>query len=130
MVQLATVAYALILVAALALFAVGLRKVLATQRTAPKAAEPATDSRLIARKVKRDGEVVGETVRVQGDEVVLHGKQGFLVVPKAALHEEGEDLRAEGVDWVEAERRGIQWRDEHEDAMQFDAQGMPVLEKR
>ena len=127
-----TYAFAGLLLLALIVLLVSARKVLASPlRGARKATEPGPDSRLIARKVRDEtGMLRGETVRVQGEDVVLHAATGFLVVPKASLREHGEELRAEGVDWTDAERRGIQWRDEHEDTMHVDDKGMPIVEKR
>ena len=73
---------------------------------------------------------MGETVRVQGEDAVVKGPGGFLVVPKAALREDGERLRAEGVDWAHAKERGEAWRREHEDVLRFDEHGMPIVGPR
>jgi hypothetical protein len=140
MVETLTLLFAAVTLACVAIFGLALRKVLAAPRAAtpgsPEAGPsvPGTEAdlgtKLVAREVLDDeGKRVGETVRVQGDDVVLKGPEGFYVVPRTELKEEGERLRAHGVDWVLARNRGEIWRREHEDVMKVDDKGMPVLER-
>lgn len=104
---------ALFLVSA-AVFAVSMRRLLAT----PKASAPPLDPDLqfVARPVLNEqGERVGESVRVEGDDVVVKQGAVFLVLPKASLKDEGPHLRAASIDWTDAAKRGEAWRARQED---------------
>lgn len=129
MVETATLLFGALLVACAAVVLVMGRRVLAAPKPseAPREADPG--SALVAREVlDEQGQRVGETVRVEGDEVVLKREGGFAMVPRAALRDDGNRLRAEGVDWVAAAVKGEAWRRRHEDTMEYDDKGMPVRE--
>jgi hypothetical protein len=123
-----TLAFGALLLVCLVAVVVLLRRV----RAAPKpqasvGPPPDTDSKLVAREVRDEGgRRVGETVRVEGDEVVVKQEGAFLMVAKANLHEDADKLRAEGVDWDAARAKGEAWRQRQEDVMRYDEKGLPI----
>lgn len=129
MVETTTLAFAALLVVCAAVVLATGRKVLAARKPpeAPREADPG--SALVAREVlDEQGQRMGETVRVEGDEVVLKRETGFAVVPRAALREDGARLRVGDVDWSAAMEKGEAWRRRQDDTMRYDDKGMPVLE--
>lgn len=130
MVAVSTLLFGLLFLVCAVVIGASLRKVLAMSKPLERSVASEGGQELVARKVRDpEGKDVGETVRVEGEEVVLKHEGTFLVVPKAALREDGERLRAEGVDWAEAKAKGEAWRTRQEDVMRSDAQGMPILER-
>lgn len=133
MVEALVLGFAAVFLVSAAVFVVSLRKLAAAAQRREAGAAPGQapdpDSRLVARQVlDEQGNPAGETLRVEGQQVVLKRGGEFLVVPRAALREDGEKLRAEGVDWEQARRDGEAWRSRQEDAMAYDETGLPVAE--
>lgn len=135
MVDALTLGFGALLLLALAVVAWAGKGVLAAPRKAAAAAEapgpgPSRDQALIARQVvDEQGQRLGETVRVEGDDVIVARGGSFLLVPRASLEEQGEKLKAVAINLAEAEARGEAWRKQQEDVMAYDDQGMPLPER-
>ena len=132
MVDAVTLGFALLLLVALGLVAVSGRKVLANPR-APSAPPPSNDGdqHLVAREVvDEQGQRLGETVRIEGGDVVVKAEGSFLVLPKTALQAAGEKLRVLEFNRAQAEAQGEAWRKRQEDVMRYDAQGLPLPDER
>jgi hypothetical protein len=134
MVDALTLGFGALLLLALALIAYAGKQVLAAPRKATAAEGqgpgPSREQALIARQVvDEQGNRLGETVRVEGDDVVVSRGGAFLVLPRASLEEHGEKLRAVELNLAEAEARGEAWRKKQEDVMAYDDKGMPLPER-
>ncbi len=71
--------------------------------------EHSVDPRL-SRFAVHEGEVVGETVAVEGDRLILKQAGVFKSVPAAIAVLEGDDVQLRGeVDWAKAEADGAGW---------------------
>lgn len=67
-------------------------------------------SPLLSRFAVHRGDVVGETVAVQGDRLILKQAGVFKSVPVAAASLDGEEVRIQGdIDWKAAEKDGTAW---------------------
>lgn len=117
MVEPLAVGFALLFLASVAVFAVAMRRIVAAPRPAD-APRPDPHLKLVARVVvDEQGQRVGETVRAEGDDMILKQGATFLAVPRSVLREDGERLRAEGVDWALAKEKGEAWRARQENAI-------------
>ena len=76
------------------------------------------------------GEQVGETVAITDEAIVLK-REGtfFLVGLDAILEKDGVLLADANIDWDAAEEAGEAWRAASEDAIEYDEDGMPVLDR-
>jgi len=91
------------------------------------ATAPPIEEDLLARYVRdEEGNLVGETLQVRGDEVVLKQGARFFVVPRGAVSVKGPDLLASDVDWEEAEAAGEAWLEKRRDVLRYDDDGLPV----
>lgn len=131
MVDALTLGFGALLVLCSALVVLAGRRVLAAPKAPAAPAAPDPGSGLVAREVRDAAKaLVGETVRVEGGDVVVKKEGGgFLAVPRASLEEDGERLRLGDVDMAEAAAKGEAWRKRQEDVMRFDEKGMPILER-
>jgi len=73
-----------------------------------------TDPRdeLLSLFIKSDsGEVIGESIGVEGEMLVVKSGERFYLLPLSAVKkEEGELLLVGQVDWERAQREGESWR--------------------
>jgi len=117
MVSTLALAFVAVFLLSAAVFARSLKRALASPRpTGPSAADP--DHALVARPiVDEQGQPAGETVRVEGAEVVFKKDGKFYVVSKYHLTDYGTSLFIDSIDWAEAERRGEAWRAAQEDRL-------------
>lgn len=77
------------------------------------------------------GETVGETLSIDDEHVVLKKDGRFFVVsPEHVLAKDGMLIADANIDWDEAGRAGDAWRETSEDRIEYDAEGMPVLDKK
>ena len=75
------------------------------------AEEPSVDARL-SRFVVHEGNVVGETVAVEGDQLVLKQAGAYKLVPAAQTELAGDELQLRGdIDWKAAEAAGAAWHE-------------------
>lgn len=71
----------------------------------------AAGSGLLLKFVHHEGSVVGESVALDGDRLVLKQGDVFKSVPAAQARDEGREVRLTGdVDWAQAVRDGQAWR--------------------
>lgn len=76
-----------------------------------------------------DGEEVGETVGVTDDHLVVKSDGDFHALPLEDVIEEEERLVADDdIDWDAAADAGQEWADGQEDRVEYDDEGMPVLD--
>lgn len=76
-----------------------------------------------------DGEEVGETVGVDDDAIVVKDGDTFYALPLDQVIEEEERLVAtDEIDWEAAEEAGEDWESGQEDRVEYDDEGMPVLD--
>lgn len=67
-------------------------------------------SPMLSRFAVHDGDVVGETVAVDGDRLILKQVGVFKAVPVAAASLDGDEVRLDGdIDWAAAEAAGTAW---------------------
>lgn len=79
--------------------------------------------------VDTHGETVGETLAFEGDLAILKHGETFLAVELDDILEQGDDLVADPtVDWDAARSAGEAWRAEQENRMEYDDDGMPVVD--
>jgi hypothetical protein len=78
---------------------------------------------------EQDGEEVGETVGITDDALVVKDGDDFLALPLEDVIEEEERLVAgDDVDWDAAAEAGEEWASGEEDRVEYDDEGMPVLD--
>jgi hypothetical protein len=71
--------------------------------------EPTVDP-LLSRFAHHEGEVVGETVAVEGDNLILKQAGVFKAVPRAAASLDGTEVKLTGaIDWDQARAQGAGW---------------------
>lgn len=76
-----------------------------------------------------DGEQVGETVGITGDELIVKADEAFHALPLEDVIEEEDRLVAdEDLDWDAAREAGEEWASGQEDRVEYDDEGMPVLD--
>lgn len=74
---------------------------------------------LLVKFVRHDGSIVGETVAMDGDRLILKQAGRFKAVPVSQAKVEGDDVLLSGpIDWVAAEQAGSAW---HESTRKSDA---------
>lgn len=87
---------------------------------------------LIDRRVRDEhGNDVGESVKIDGETVIVEKEDKIWAVPVGALRLSGDDLvPAAPIDWVAAAARGEEWRarQPHKE-MRFDDDDAPVHEE-
>jgi hypothetical protein len=74
---------------------------------------------LLVKFARHEGSVVGETVAIDGDRLVLKQAGTFKSVPLAQAQEkDGEVVLSGGIDWAAAEQAGTAWHEarRHADA--------------
>lgn len=87
---------------------------LAAKRPGGDDGEAEDTGSLLCQFVHHDGAIVGETVAVDGDQLILKQAGVFKAVPRAQVAPEGDDLRLAGtIDWAAAEAAGAAWHDAH-----------------
>ena len=76
------------------------------------------------------GQRVGETVAVEGDELIIKDAQGFLAVPVASVTEAGEGLKLNApIDEPAARQRGEAWRERHHKVITYSESELPKDEE-
>jgi hypothetical protein len=74
---------------------------------------------LLVKFARHDGSIVGETVAIDGDRLVLKQAGAFKSVPLAQAEAKGDDVVLTGsIDWLAAEEAGRAW---HESRRRADA---------
>lgn len=67
---------------------------------------------LLVKFARHEGSIVGETVALDGDRLVLKQAGTFKAVPAAQARVDGDDVVLEGeIDWAAAERAGQEWHE-------------------
>lgn len=67
---------------------------------------------LLVKFARHDGSVVGETVAIDGDHLILKQAGVFKAVPVAQAEVRGDDVVIDGpVDWPAAEQAGTAWHE-------------------
>jgi hypothetical protein len=67
---------------------------------------------LLVKFARHDGSIVGETVAIDGDRLVLKQAGLFKSVPIAQAKVEGDDVVLSGpIDWAAAEQAGMVWHE-------------------
>lgn len=111
-----TVTYTLAAVAVLVVGVVYYNQRMAGRERAVGAAaeEGPAKSDLLVRFARHEGSVVGETVAVDGDRLILKQAGVFKAVPLAAAKVVGDDVVLTGdVDWAAAIEAGSAWHEAH-----------------
>ena len=76
------------------------------------------------------GARVGETVAVEGDQMIVKAPGGFLAVPTSQLSESGAGLKLTGTfDEAAAKSAGEAWRVKSHKVITYDAKELPSDEK-
>lgn len=92
--------------------------------------EVSTTSLLSRFVLNNKGETVGETLGLDGDDIVLKHEGSFLVVAQEAILEKDGMLLADAnIDWDEARERGNEWQKASRDEIEYDGEGMPIVKK-
>lgn len=69
---------------------------------------------LLVKFARHEGSVVGETVALHGDQLILKQAGMFKAVPKAQAEVRGEEVVLSGhIDWVKAATDGAEWHATH-----------------
>lgn len=69
---------------------------------------------LLVKFARHDGSIVGESVALDGDRLILKQAGVFKAVPKAQARVEGDDLVLTGaIDWAKAAADGAAWHAGH-----------------
>lgn len=69
---------------------------------------------LLVKFARHEGSVVGETVAIQGDQLILKQAGMFKAVPKAQAEVRGDEVVLSGhIDWVKAATDGAAWHASH-----------------
>lgn len=99
---------------------------------AQAAAEEAPADRLLLRFVEDpQGRRVGETVAVEGDDLVLKDAAGFLVVPVGSVEENGPGLKMkEPLDESAARRKGDAWRERSHKVITYQESELPPEDRK
>lgn len=72
---------------------------------------------------------LGETVGITADELIVKSDEAFQALPLGKVIEEEERLVADDdIDWDAAEEAGDDWASGQEDRVEYDDEGMPVLD--
>jgi nitrogen fixation protein FixH len=64
----------------------------------------------VGRYVQHEGEIVGQVVAVEGDDVVVRKGAAFLVLPRVAVREQGLDLGVAAYDAEAVAKAGESWK--------------------
>ncbi len=68
------------------------------------------ETNLLCKFVHHDGNVVGETVAIHGDQLILKQEGVFKSVPRNQIQEDGDDLLLSGfIQWDAAIQEGNAW---------------------
>ncbi|MDX1612335.1 MAG: DUF5749 family beta-barrel protein, partial [Candidatus Thermoplasmatota archaeon] len=92
--------------------------------------EEVENASLLSRFVlNASGDTVGETMALEGDQVILKTDEGFASVSlEDIIEKDGMLLVDANIDWDAAREAGQAWKQASTDEMQYDEKGMPVLE--
>jgi hypothetical protein len=94
-------------------------RVQARQASAAGATHEGPVHPLLVKFVRHEGSIVGETVAIDGDRLILKQAGRFKAVPVAQAKVEGDDVLLSGsIDWAAAEQAGSAW---HESTRKSDA---------
>lgn len=99
---------------------------------AQEAAQDSPGDGLLLRFVEDEGgRRVGETVAVEGADLVLKDAQGFLVVPITGVEENGPGLRLRGaLDEAQARAKGNAWREKSHKLISYDPSELPPEDRK
>lgn len=74
---------------------------------------------LLVKFARHEGSIVGETVAIDGDRLIVKQAGSFKAVPVTQAKVEGDDVVISGsVDWAAAEKAGAEW---HQSTRKADA---------
>lgn len=95
-------------------------------------AAEAPHERLLLRFVDDpSGRRVGETMAVDGDDLVVKDASGFLVVAAADVEENGPGLRLKTpLDETEARRKGDAWKERSHKVITYEASELPPEDQK
>jgi hypothetical protein len=79
----------------------------------------------------REGKRYGETVAVEGDQLIVKDGQTFYMAPLASFNKEGDGVLVTGpVDWEQASKDGEAWRERSTKVIEYDESEIPPEDLR